>query len=164
AHVAVAGEPVTAAERKQHPGQRQRRGERRRERQRHHLHGEQVKAVGGHRPGAEQAQLPRRQPEGEPVLELDVGGQANAPLAHSRHAAAASAMSGSLAQYAIRARAISTYSASRSIPKKRKPSSRQAIPVVPEPANGSSTSPPGGVTSRTSQRISATGFTVGCVL
>jgi hypothetical protein len=38
------------------------------------------------------------------------------------------------------------------------------MPVVPEPAKGSMTSPPGGVTSRTSQRISAIGFTVGWAL
>ena len=37
-----------------------------------------------------------------------------------------------------------------------------ANPVVPLPAKGSSTSPPGGVTSLTSQRIRARFFTVGC--
>jgi hypothetical protein len=35
---------------------------------------------------------------------------------------------------------------------------------APEPMNGSSTTPPGGVTSRHSQRISSIGLTVGWVL
>ena len=48
----------------------------------------------------------------------------------------------------MRARAISTYSASRSIPMNRKPSATAAFPVEPEPMNGSRTTPLGGVTSR----------------
>lgn len=43
----------------------------------------------------------------------------------------------------------------------RTSSIRHASNVAPLPANGSNTSPSGGVTRRTSQRISSTGFTVG---
>ena len=68
------------------------------------------------------------------------------------------------AQCVSRAQAISTYRPSRSMPKNCRSSSTAAIPVVPLPVNGSSTIPPGGVTSFTSQRMSAMGFTVGCRL
>src|SRR5690606_27509893 len=64
-------------------------------------------------------------------------------------------------QCLIRRSAISTYSASRSMPTNPQPSMTAAMPVVPLPANGSSTRPPAGVTSRTSHRISSIGFTVG---
>lgn len=49
---------------------------------------------------------------------------------------------------AMRASAIATYSGSISIPMKLKPSSAAPRPVLPEPVKGSSTVPPGGVTSR----------------
>jgi hypothetical protein len=55
------------------------------------------------------------------------------------------------------------YSASRSISTAEKPSRRAASPVMPVPAKQSSTVPPGGVTSRHSQRIRARGLTVGCL-
>ena len=69
-----------------------------------------------------------------------------------------------LAHCAIRALAMGTYSASRSTPRKRAPSRMAAIPVLPLPAKGSGTSPPGGVRSRTSQRISSMDLTVGWML
>ena len=53
------------------------------------------------------------------------------------------------------------YSDSRSIPMASTPSRAAAISVVPLPKNGSSTVPPGGVTSLMSQRIRLTGFCVG---
>jgi hypothetical protein len=59
---------------------------------------------------------------------------------------------------------IRAYSSSRSIPMHRTPSARAATSVLPLPANGSSTTPPGGVTRRTSHRMRSVGFTVGCVL
>ena len=60
------------------------------------------------------------------------------------------------------ARRRSPYRRARaSMPRKRRPSSTAAAPVVPEPAVGSSTRPSGGQNSRTSQRISSSGFTVG---
>lgn len=49
---------------------------------------------------------------------------------------------------AILARAISMYSSDSSMPTNRNPSSIAALPVLPLPMNGSSTSPPGGVTRR----------------
>lgn len=55
------------------------------------------------------------------------------------------------------------YSSSRSISRDWKPSARAAAPVVPVPAKISITKPSGGVIIRTSQRISAIGFTVGWV-
>lgn len=48
----------------------------------------------------------------------------------------------------IRAVAMAMYSASRSMPTKRKPSANAATPVLPLPKNGSRTTPPGGVTRR----------------
>jgi len=47
----------------------------------------------------------------------------------------------------MRAVAICTYSADCSIPIKLKPSSFAALPVEPDPVNGSRTVPFGGVTS-----------------
>jgi arylsulfatase A-like enzyme len=44
---------------------------------------------------------------------------------------------------------------------KLKPSKIAALPVLPEPVNGSRTTPPGGVTNRTSWRSRSVGFTVG---
>ena len=61
----------------------------------------------------------------------------------------------------IRASAISKYSFSRSIPTKSNPSSFAAIPVEPEPINGSRTIPPFGVTRRQSYFINSIGLTVG---
>src|SRR5665648_360042 len=61
-------------------------------------------------------------------------------------------------------RAISMYSASRSIPMNSRPSITQATPVVPLPMKGSSTTSPGLATRRTSQRINWTGLQVGCKL
>ena len=77
---------------------------------------------------------------------------------------AASAWSAAVAQWVIRAQAIGTYRPSRSMPTNRRPSSTPAAPVEPLPVNGSSTVPPGGQTSRTSQRISLSGLTVGWML
>ncbi len=54
----------------------------------------------------------------------------------------------SLLACSMRALAISRYSDSRSIPTNEKPSRIAALPVEPEPMNGSSTTPPGGVTRR----------------
>src|SRR6516165_696803 len=54
------------------------------------------------------------------------------------------------------------YVSSRSIKMACLCSLMAASPVVPLPANGSNTVPPGGVTSRISQRMRSTGFTVGC--
>jgi hypothetical protein len=48
----------------------------------------------------------------------------------------------------MRARATVWAQGVMSAPRNRKPSSTAALPVLPEPRNGSSTSPPGGVTSR----------------
>jgi len=48
----------------------------------------------------------------------------------------------------MRARAMAQYFSSRSIPMNRNPSSCAALPVLPEPANGSSTTPPDGVIRR----------------
>jgi hypothetical protein len=59
---------------------------------------------------------------------------------------------------------IVAYAGSRSIPRKRNPSAAQATPVVPDPANGSRTNPPGGVTMRTRWRIRSVGLTVTCSL
>src|SRR6516225_10214737 len=53
------------------------------------------------------------------------------------------------------------YVSSRSIKMTCLCSLMAASPVVPEPANGSNTVPPGGVTRRTSQRMRSTGLTVG---
>ena len=58
---------------------------------------------------------------------------------------------------------IGRYSASRSMRMHRIPSARAATPVVPDPPNGSSTVPPGGVMRRMHHRMRSTGFTVGWV-
>src|SRR3990167_6490411 len=68
------------------------------------------------------------------------------------------------AQCSIRRRPISPrYSplSSRSIPTNRNPSKMAAHPVEHEPANGSSTSPPGRVVNRTNHLSRAKGFMVG---
>ena len=44
--------------------------------------------------------------------------------------------------------AMSTYCCSRSMPMKANPSNNAALPVLPDPMNGSNTMPSGGVTSR----------------
>lgn len=56
-----------------------------------------------------------------------------------------------------------TYSASRSHRIALKPFCRAAWPVVPLPANGSRTTPPGGVIRRANQDIKETGLMVGCL-
>src|SRR5690554_4094247 len=63
--------------------------------------------------------------------------------------------------YPTRALAISTYSASRSMPMYWNPSRFAATSVDPLPANGSSTIPSGGVTNRQSHAIRSVGLTVG---
>src|SRR5690606_633230 len=61
---------------------------------------------------------------------------------------------------AMRLRMMLQYSGSRSIPIHEKPSWTAARRVVPEPAKGSRTVPPGGVTRRHRYRMSFKGFTV----
>ena len=56
---------------------------------------------------------------------------------------------------------IGKYSSVSSIPRNLKPSRRAAFPVEPEPVNGSSTVPFGGVIRRTNYCINAVGLTVG---
>src|SRR5574343_182813 len=62
----------------------------------------------------------------------------------------------------MRARTMRMCSVIMSQPTKWYLSRTAAIPVVPLPVTGSSTVPPGGVTSRTSQRITAIGLNVAC--
>ena len=57
---------------------------------------------------------------------------------------------------------ISANSALTSMPMKRRPIPSAATPVLPDPANGSSTRSPGFVLARRHLSISATGFCVGC--
>lgn len=56
---------------------------------------------------------------------------------------------------------IGKYSAVNSMPMNLNPFSNAALPVEPEPVNGSRTVPFGGVTSLTKYSISDVGFTVG---
>src|SRR5690606_30945397 len=62
---------------------------------------------------------------------------------------------------AMRLRMISQYSGSRSMPMAEKPSWIAARRVVPEPANGSRTVPPGGVTRRIIQAAKSRGYAAG---
>lgn len=62
----------------------------------------------------------------------------------------------------MRSLAVSTDSCSISIRIELNPSFIAAIPVDPDPANGSNTVPPGGVINRQRYLINASGLTVGC--
>src|SRR5581483_2797829 len=64
-------------------------------------------------------------------------------------------------RWLMRARAIAAYSSLSSTPMKRNSSPTAPQPVEPDPANGSRTTPPRGVTNRQSQAIRATGLAVG---
>src|SRR5438128_9723555 len=89
-------------------------------------------------------------PSGAGVVDHGVASSSNSPGSYTAHSS--------------RRLATSRLSTSFSIPMKRKPSSLAATPVLPLPMKGSSTTPPGGMTSRQSQRMRSTGFTVGCLL
>ncbi len=67
-------------------------------------------------------------------------------------------------QWVMRAFATLAWSWSSSMPRKRRCSRMAAMPVVPDPQKGSSTSPSCGVARRMSQRMSSRGLTVGCAL
>src|SRR5690606_10228927 len=103
---------------------------------------------------------------GQPVQVVDRDHAAPSSVSSSspsrpRSSPVSSSARAALVRRAIRASISGRYSASRSMATHLNPSTMHASMVVPDPANGSRTTPPGGTTRRAIHCISARGFTVG---